>query len=44
MDADSPDLVFYQKIAKQYNAFLLIDCAHDFGHLGEKGKGTVFNI
>jgi glycine C-acetyltransferase len=39
MDADSPDLIYYQKITKQYNAFLLIDCAHDFGHLGEKGKG-----
>ena len=39
MDADSPDLVYYQKVAKQYNAYLLIDCAHDFGHLGEKGRG-----
>jgi len=39
MDSDSPDLNFYQKITKQYNAFLLIDCAHDFGHLGAKGRG-----
>lgn len=39
MDADSPDVVFYQKITKQHNAFLLIDCAHDFGHLGDKGQG-----
>lgn len=39
MDADSPDVVFYQKVTKEHNAFLVIDCAHDFGHLGEKGKG-----
>lgn len=39
MDSDSPDLKFYQKITKQYGAFLLIDCAHDFGHLGEHGRG-----
>lgn len=40
MDADSPDLVYYQKVAKKYNAYLLIDCAHDFGHLGPTGKGS----
>ena len=40
MDADSPDLVYYQRVTKQYDAYLLIDCAHDFGHLGAKGKGT----
>lgn len=39
MDSDSPDLVAYQKICKEHNAFLLIDCAHDFGHIGETGKG-----
>lgn len=39
MDSDSPDLNFYQKITKEYGAFLLIDCAHDFGHLGAKGRG-----
>ena len=41
MDADSPDLVYYQRICKQYGAYLLIDCAHDFGHLGPTGKGTL---
>jgi glycine C-acetyltransferase len=41
MDSDSPDLVAYQKIAKKYNAYLLIDCAHDFGHLGATGKGNI---
>ena len=40
MDSDSPDLVAYQKICKKYNAFLLIDCAHDFGHIGEHGRGV----
>jgi len=44
MDADSPDLVYYQKAAKKYNAYLLIDCAHDFGHLGPTGKGKHFYI
>jgi len=44
MDADSPDLIAYQKIAKQYGAYLLIDCAHDFGHIGPNGKGTSVNI
>lgn len=34
MDSDSPDLKFYQQITKEYDAFLLIDCAHDFGHIG----------
>jgi glycine C-acetyltransferase len=39
MDSDSPDLNFYQKVTKEQDAFLLIDCAHDFGHIGEKGRG-----
>ncbi len=34
MDSDSPDLKAYQQICKEHNAFLLIDCAHDFGHIG----------
>lgn len=40
MDADSPDLIAYQKAAKKYGAYLLIDCAHDFGHIGPNGKGA----
>lgn len=40
MDSDTPDLVETQKICKKYNAFLLIDCAHDFGCMGEEGKGN----
>lgn len=34
MDSDTPDLIAMQKICKQYNAYLLIDCAHDFGCMG----------
>ena len=41
MDADSPDVKFYQEATKKYNAFLMLDCAHDFGHLGHYGKGTL---
>jgi glycine C-acetyltransferase len=41
MDSDSPDLNNYQQACIKYNAFLLIDCAHDFGHLGETGKGNL---
>ena len=44
MDADSPDLIYYQKVTKKYNAYLLIDCAHDFGHLGPTGKGMFPSI
>lgn len=40
MDADSPDLVAYQRICKKYGAYLLIDSAHDFGQSGQNGKGT----
>jgi glycine C-acetyltransferase len=40
MDSDSPNLVEYQRIAKKYNAYLLIDCAHDFGCMGPGGRGV----
>jgi glycine C-acetyltransferase len=39
MDSDSPNLKEYQKACKEHNAYLLIDCAHDFGHIGENGRG-----
>jgi len=44
MDSDSPDLNFYQKVTKENNAYLLIDCAHDFGHLGARGRGIYISI
>lgn len=27
-------------MCKENGAFLMIDCAHDFGCMGETGKGT----
>jgi len=41
MDSDTPDLVYLQKECKKYDAFLLIDMAHDLGALGEKGLGAL---
>lgn len=43
MDSDYVDLVKLQKITLKHEAFLMIDCAHDFGCMGETGKG-VFEI
>ena len=39
MDSDTADLNETQRICKKYNAFLLLDCAHDFGCMGTDGKG-----
>jgi glycine C-acetyltransferase len=39
MDCESPDLNKIQQACKKYGAFLLIDCAHDFGCMGENGRG-----
>ena len=39
MDSDTPDLNLTQQVCKKYNAYLLIDAAHDFGCMGENGKG-----
>jgi glycine C-acetyltransferase len=41
MDSDTPDLVFLQKECKKYDAFLLIDMAHDLGAIGEVGRGAL---
>lgn len=40
MDSDTPDLNDFQRITKKYDAFMLIDCAHDFGCMGPGGRGT----
>jgi len=40
MDSDTPDLNELQQECKKYKAFLMIDCAHDFGCMGATGKGT----
>lgn len=39
MDADTTDIPELQQICKKYEAFLLIDSAHDFGCMGPTGKG-----
>ena len=39
MDSDTADLNATQQICKKYNAFLLIDSAHDFGCMGDNGRG-----
>jgi len=38
MDADTANLVELQKITKKYDAFLMIDSAHDFGCMGPNGN------
>jgi len=40
LDSASPNLSNMQKLAKKHNAFLVIGCAHDFGVIGENGKGV----
>lgn len=40
MDSDTADLNEFQRITKKYNAFMLLDCAHDFGCMGPGGRGT----
>ncbi len=41
MDGDIADIPGILKLAKKYNALLLIDEAHSTGVIGEKGKGTL---
>jgi len=43
MDSDTPDLALLQREAKKYQAFLLIDMAHDLGGVGKKGLGALEN-
>ncbi len=39
MHADTPDIAAMHALCKEYNAMLLVDCAHDFGCIGEDGIG-----
>ncbi|MGJ7043593.1 glycine C-acetyltransferase [Shinella sp. BE166] len=41
MDSDSPDLAELQAICTEYDATLLVDCAHDLGCMGETGRGIL---
>lgn len=39
MDSSSPNLINYQKITSEYQAYLLLNIGHDFGIFGPTGKG-----
>jgi len=39
MHADTPDMRELRAACDQYNAILLVDCAHDLGCIGEEGLG-----
>ena len=39
MHSDTPDLGALRALCDEYNAQLLVDCAHDFGSIGEAGLG-----
>jgi glycine C-acetyltransferase len=41
MDSDFPDVAALQAVCNQYNATLLVDCAHDLGALGATGRGKL---
>ena len=41
MDSDSPDLPALQALCKEHGATLLVDVAHDFGALGDRGHGVL---
>ncbi len=41
MDADSPDIEGFQRLAREFDALLLVDVAHDYGCLGPDGTGRI---
>ncbi len=41
MDSDTPDIAALQALCRDYGATLLVDCAHDLGALGERGRGIL---
>lgn len=41
MDSDTPDIRALQELAREYNATLLVDVAHDLGNLGPTGRGFI---
>jgi len=41
MDSDTPDIAAMQDLAREYNAKLMVDVAHDLGNIGEDGRGHV---
>ncbi len=41
MDSDTPDLAAMQRLAREYDATMLVDVAHDLGNLGPGGTGKL---
>jgi glycine C-acetyltransferase len=41
MDSDTPDLAAMRMLARQFNATLLVDVAHDLGAIGPGGTGKI---
>src|SRR5258707_12014778 len=41
MDSDTPDIGAMQDLCREYNATLMVDIAHDFGNIGEDGRGHI---
>jgi 7-keto-8-aminopelargonate synthetase-like enzyme len=44
MDSDSPDLSVILPICQRYGAMTILDVAHDFGCLGERGLGVLESL
>lgn len=44
MDADSPDLHQMLALARDYEAIIILDVAHDFGAMGERGLGLLEQV
>lgn len=44
MDADSPDIQRMLRLAREYEAIIILDVAHDFGAMGERGLGLLEQI
>jgi glycine C-acetyltransferase len=41
MDSDTPDIVALQDLAREFDAILCVDVAHDLGCLGPDGRGHI---
>jgi glycine C-acetyltransferase len=41
MDSDTPNLAALQNLAREFEATLLVDVAHDLGSIGEGGRGFI---
>jgi 7-keto-8-aminopelargonate synthetase-like enzyme/CheY-like chemotaxis protein len=41
MDSDTPDLAALQALCREYDAWLMVDVAHDLGCMGTDGRGLI---